>query len=104
MSSSGMADFSEVTSGEVDGLTRSALVFEAKIRPSPVALGLDVLHDRGSSGQVVGEVVMVVHLGLQVREERFGDRVDVPMVSTCSVSQGSGRPNWTFTLAGSGWA
>ena len=47
-----------------------------------VVPGLDVLHDCCPGRHVIGEVVVVVHLGLQVREERLGDRVDAQQTPT----------------------
>ena len=43
--------------------------------PAPVVPGLDVFHDRGPGGHVMWKIVVVVHLGLQMREERLGDCV-----------------------------
>ncbi len=63
--------------------------------PAPVVPRLDVLHGRGPGGHVIGEIMVVVHLGLQVREERLGHRVDAPMVST--------NWYWVFVLVRDGF-
>lgn len=41
----------------------------------PVVPRLDVFHDHRPGGEVVREVVVVIHLGLEVGKEIFDDRI-----------------------------
>ena len=45
------------------------------MRAPPVVPGFDVFHHGGPRGEVVLEVVLVVHFGLHVREKTFRHRV-----------------------------